>query len=170
MTNPEQVPWSLLTREEAVDPRRRIVDAHHHLYTDDGRRYLLADLLADTRASHNVTHTVFCETRANYHEDGPEELRPVGETEFVAGQARQSEASATRIAGIVGFADLRLGDALDHVLHAHEIAAGGRFRGIRHGMEWDASPDVVPGFKGPPPGLMADEHFRRGVARLGEQG
>ena len=35
-------------------------------------------------------------------------------------------------AGIVGHADLTLGDRVEPVLAAHERAGGGRFRGIRH--------------------------------------
>ena len=67
--------------------------------------------------------------------DGPEPLRPVGETEFVNGIAAMSasgEYGTVRIAaGIVGTADLRLGDAVAAVLDAHIAAGGGRFRGIR---------------------------------------
>ena len=58
-----------------------------------------------------------------YRARGPEEMRPVGETEFVAGVAAMSESGAygpTRVAaGIVGFADLTLGDRVEPVLEAH---------------------------------------------------
>lgn len=160
----DRLKWIALTREEPVDPRRRIIDAHHHLH---GGGYVVADLLADTGAGHNVTHTVFVETMTNYRETGPESLRPVGETEFVAAQARESGA---RIAAIVAFADLRLGAAVEDVLAAHEAAGDGRFRGIRHSTAWDASPDVPAGYMGPAPDLMADKHFRRGLTVLGELG
>ena len=170
MSRPGRTQWLALTREEPVDPHRRIVDAHHHLNPAEDHRYLLDDLISDTRAGHNVTHTVYVETMANYRTAGPEALRPVGETEFAAAQARESESLATRVAAIVPFADLTLGDALDEVLEAHEIAGGGRFRGIRHPAAWDASPEVPAGYMSPPPGLMADDEFRRGVARLGGKG
>jgi L-fuconolactonase len=170
MTEHDHLQWLALTREEPLDARRRIVDAHHHLHDTEGNRYLLDDLISDTRSGHNVTHAVFVETMAGYRQGGPEALRPVGETEFVAAQARESEGRATRIAAIVGFADLTLGDALDEVLEAHEIAGEGRFRGIRHPTAWDADPDVPAGYMNPPPGLMAEESFRRGVARLGAKG
>jgi L-fuconolactonase len=169
MTPPDRLQWLALTREEPVDPQRRIVDAHHHLNPADDHRYLLDDLISDTRAGHNITHTVYVEAMAGYRPEGPEALRPVGETEFVAAQARESDGRATRIAAIVPFADLTLGDGLDEVLDAHEIAGEGRFRGIRHPMAWDASPEVPAGYMNPPPGLMADKGFRRGVARLGDQ-
>jgi predicted TIM-barrel fold metal-dependent hydrolase len=172
MTAPEPADWLSLTREDPVDPRRRIVDAHHHLYTEADPlqgtpRYLVDDLLRDTGAGHNVTETVFVECRAGYRQDGPEALRPVGETEFAVAQAEASKESATRIAAIVGFADLTLGDAVDEVLQAHEMAGRGRFRGIRHRVATD------PGIRrpnAPPRGLLADERFRRGLARMGDLG
>ena len=73
---------------------------------------------------------------AMYRADGPEALRPVGETEFVNGVAAMSASGGygpTRVcAGIVGHADLTLGDRVQAVLEAHLRAGGGRFRGIRH--------------------------------------
>jgi L-fuconolactonase len=170
MTEPDRLEWVTLTKEEPVDPVRQIVDAHHHLHGWENNSYLVDDLISDTRSGHNVTRTVCCETSASYREDGPVPLRPVGETEFFAAQARESDGRATRIAAIVAFADLTLGDGLDEVLEAHEIAGGGRFRGIRHPTAWTASPEVPAGYKDPPPDLMGDEGFRRGVARLGERG
>jgi predicted TIM-barrel fold metal-dependent hydrolase len=170
VTELERLQWLTLTREEPVDRRRQIVDAHHHLLDEDGHRYLLDHLMSDTRAGHNVTHAVFVETMTSYRQAGPEALRSVGETEFVAAQARLSDQRATRIAAIIAFADLTLGDALEEVLEAHEIAGGRRFRGIRHPAAWDANPGVSPGYMNPPPTLMAEENIRRGVARLGERG
>jgi L-fuconolactonase len=35
------------------------------------------------RSGHNVRSTVFIEARAMHRADGPEEMRPVGEVEFV---------------------------------------------------------------------------------------
>ena len=59
-------------------------------------------------------------------------------------------------AGIVGHADLRLGDGVARVLEA-EIAAGdGRFRGIRHSVVWDASEMFSRGRTNSPKGQMAD--------------
>ena len=76
--------------------------------------------------------------------DGPEEFRPVGETEVVNAVAVLSASGAygrpRACAGIVGFADLRAG--LDAVLEAHVAAGGGRFRGIRHIVALDDS--IVP--------------------------
>src|SRR3989442_15771440 len=76
----------------------------------------------------------------------PAEMRPVGETEFVAGIAAMSASGlygATRVAaGIVGFADLTLGDRVEAVLEAQRRAGGGRFRGLRHPAAWDADPVI----------------------------
>jgi L-fuconolactonase len=162
--------WIALTQEEPLDPRRRIIDAHHHLIDAPDRKYLADDLLANTRAGHNVTDVVFVETLAAYRQDGPTKLRSVGETEFVAAQSRQSVREGTRVSAIIAFADLSLGDDVDEVLDAHEQAGEGLFRGIRHATTWDASPEVPVGHARPRQLLMSEKGFRRGVARLGELG
>jgi L-fuconolactonase len=165
--------WLAQAHEAAIDPERPIIDPHHHLWTDaEGRTpYLLADLWSDTGAGHRIEKTVFIECRASYRDDGPEHLRPVGETEFVTRIARASRdgGGGAVIAAIVGHADLRQGAArLREVLQAHEAAAGGLFRGIRHAGACDPHPQAlsIPGRA--PPGLFADADFRAGLALLGE--
>jgi len=165
--------WLALVDEEVVDPDLVIVDPHHHLWRGSRMMgdYVLADLWADTGSGHRVEATVFVECRAQYRTDGPEHLRPVGETEFVAEIAEASNAGdGATIAGIVAFADLRLGDLLDEVLEAHVEAGRGRFRGIRHAISRAEHPEIlmIPGRA--PAGLHADESFRSGVRRLGELG
>ena len=130
-------------------------------------RYAIDDLHADTGDGHRVEHTVFVECRSSYRTDGPDELRPVGETEFVAGVAAADPSGL--IAGIVAHADLRLDD-LDAVLDAHAAAGQGLFRGIRHALSRadGRATLAIPGHA--PEQLFADESFRRGVARLGERG
>jgi predicted TIM-barrel fold metal-dependent hydrolase len=102
--------------------------------------------------------------------DGPEALRPVGETEFVNGIAAMSASGiygSTRIcAGIVGTADLTLGDEVAPVLEAHVQAGGGRFRGIRQGAAWDAAGTAIVNRPMPPPHLYLDAKFRTGFAQL----
>src|SRR5262245_55813943 len=92
-----------------------------------------------------------------FKSEGPEAMRPVGETEFVNGIAAMSASGQygpVRIAaGIVGTADLRLGDAVAEVLDAQLAAGGGRFRGIRLGATWDASAEVPNHRTNPPKGL-----------------
>ena len=122
--------------EPILEPELPIIDTHHHLWERGGHRYLLHEFLDDVRTGHNVLATVFVECDAMYRATGPKEMRPVGQTEFVAGQAAMSDSGhygPTRVAaGIVGFADLTLGDRVEPVLEAHLRAGGGRFRGVRH--------------------------------------
>ena len=87
--------WLALTQEPTLEPEIPICDPHHHFW--DFRtarlpyqRYLLDELTADISAGHNVRSTVFVEARSMYRRDGPEEMRPVGEVEFVQGLAAAS--------------------------------------------------------------------------------
>jgi hypothetical protein len=114
--------------EPILEPELPIIDTHHHLWDRGGWTYLLPELLADLNTGHNIVGTVFEECRSMYRVNGPVEMRPVGEVEFVAGIAAMS-ASGTygpiKVAqGIVGFADLALGDRVQPVLEAL-IRAGG---------------------------------------------
>ena len=166
--------WLNLVREEPIDPDRPIIDPHHHLWTDAFGRtpYLLADLWSDTGSGHRIEKTVFVECRAEYRTEGPDFLKPIGETEFVARIARASRegGGGAVIAGFVGHTDLRAGSQLREVLAAHEQAAQGLFRGIRHAGARDPHPEAlsIPG-RGAE-GLYADPAFRQGVALLGELG
>lgn len=159
--------------EEILEPGLPIVDPHHHLWDHPTHRYLLDELLADTGSGHHVVATVFVECLSMYRAGGPGSLRPVGETEFVNGIAAMSASgrySATRVAaGIVSYADLRLGERAGAVLDAH-LAASARFRGIRHAAGWDASDQVRNSHTNPPPGLYLDAVFRRGFAELAKRG
>ena len=162
--------WLAQVCEEALEPELPICDAHHHLWLDEGHTgwpYTLADLHEDTGSGHNVVRTVFLECGAQYRTDGPEYLRPVGETEFVAAVAHASATSGgAEIAAIVGSADL-LDDHLNDVLDAHEAAGQGRFRGIRYITAQD---DYKPLSMRTPAGVMQDERYLAGVRRLGERG
>lgn len=158
--------WRALVDEAVVDPERRIIDPHHHLWPAGPLPYSLADLLADIRSGHNVEHTVFMECHAAYRSVGPAAFAPVGETEFVAGEARRS---GGLIAGIVGHADLRQAN-LDEILDAHREAGGELFRGIRHALARAEPSDGLMIAGGAPAGLFEDPAFRAGVARLGARG
>ena len=165
--------WLAKVSEDPIDPGETICDPHHHLWAHPTNNYLLPELHRDTGAGHNVASTVFVECMSGYHQDGPEHLRPVGETEFVRPIANASAAADdgnARIGGIVGFADLTLGADVAEVLAAHEEAGGGLFRGIRHAATWDPSPDVHNGHTKPPQHLLVDETFGRGLETLGRMG
>jgi L-fuconolactonase len=159
--------------EDVLEPERPICDPHHHLWDHPGRRYLLDELLADTGSGHNVVATVFVECMSMYRASGPQEMRPVGETEFVNGVAAISASGgfgSTQVAsGIVSFADLALGERVGPVLDAH-LAASPRFRGIRHAAGWEASGQIRNSHTNPPPGLLGDARFRRGFAELAPRG
>ncbi len=162
--------WLRVWDEEILEPEQPIVDPHHHLWDRGGWRYLLHELLEDANSGHNIVATVFLQCRSMHKASGPEELKPVGETEFVDGIAAMSASGGfgpTRVcAGIVGFADLRLGARVREVLEAHVRAGGGRFRGIRHTTAWDADSTIVNPSNVAPPGLLADPSFREGLATL----
>src|SRR6185369_234803 len=159
--------WLALTTEDALEPTLPICDPHHHLWDQQpGRvapRYLIDEILDDVRAGHNVVSTVFIECGAMFKPDGPEALRPVGETEFVNGVAAMSASGVygpSRIAAaIIGTVDLRLGAAAGAVLDAHIAAGGGRFRGIRRACAWDADPSVPNHRTEPGPQLFMREDF-----------
>jgi L-fuconolactonase len=162
--------WLARGKEDIIEPALPIVDPHHHLWDRPGWRYMLDDLLADTNAGHNIVATVFVQCRAFHRAEGPEAMKPVGETEFVNGVAAMSASGgygATKVcAGIVGHADLRNGAATREVLEAHIRAGGGRFRGIRHITTYDPDPEILNPAYTPPQGLMFDKTFREGFACL----
>jgi predicted TIM-barrel fold metal-dependent hydrolase len=166
--------WLALRQEEIIEPGLEIVDPHHHLWDRPGNRFLINELLADTGSGHNIAQTVFIECGSMYRADGPVEMKPVGETEFVNGTAAMSASGQygpTRLCrGIVGHADLRLGDRVARVLEAQIAAGDGRFRGIRHSVTWDASDVLSRGRTNSPKGQMYDSTWRAGFARLAPLG
>ena len=168
--------WLALTQEPTLEPEIPICDPHHHFWDlrperIPYQRYLFYELVADVNCGHNVRSTVFIEARAMYRPDGPVELRPVGEVEFVNGLAA---ASATGLygpcraaAGIVGHADLKRGDRVEPVLEALRAASSNRFRGIRHTVTWDPHPEIDNREK---EGVLATPEYRDGAQVLARMG
>jgi predicted TIM-barrel fold metal-dependent hydrolase len=109
-----------------------------------------------------------------YRASGPDHLRCVGETEFAVGQAAMAASgkyTACRVAqAIVGSADLRLGDRVQHTLEAHVKAANGRFRGVRQRAKWDPDPIVKGPWGEDKPHLYLDSDFSTGLKRLTAMG
>ncbi|MBV8085833.1 MAG: amidohydrolase family protein [Chloroflexi bacterium] len=167
---PVRPEWLALWDEPILEPELPIVDPHHHLWERPDWRYLLHELLADLSTGHNIVATVFLQCRSMHRANGPEELRPVGETEFVNGVAAMSASGgygpSQVCAGIVGYADMRLGARVRDVLEAHQRAGGGRFRGIRHIVAWDEDQNIVNPSNAVPRYLMADQRFREGLKVL----
>jgi L-fuconolactonase len=167
--------WLERRREEIIDPDLPIVDPHHHLVErPEIGRYLLPDLLADIGSGHNITATVYLEWLSMYRASGPAEMRPVGEVEFANGVAAMSAGGGygkTRAcAGIVGFADLALGAAVEKVLEAQIAAGGGRFRGIRFISATHPDQAAWGSAVLRPAGLLMDGRIRAGFARLASLG
>ncbi|MXO90134.1 amidohydrolase family protein [Pontixanthobacter aquaemixtae] len=177
------------TTETIFEPDLPIIDPHHHLWDlrpllpsfpaprhpflesiAGAPYYTFNELLADTQSGHNVIGTVFMECGAFYDAARDDAMKPVGEVEYVNGVAAQGASGLygeyRPCAGIIGHADMMLGDGAREVLEALVAAGNGRFRGIRHQGAWDADPDVLgPPFHAPE-GLLRDDTFRKGVAQL----
>jgi len=141
--------WLALTQEPTLEPDLPICDPHHHFWdlrpgSVPYQRYLLHELNADIYSGHNIRSTVFLEARSMYRAGGPEELRPVGEVEFVQGLAAASASGvygeSRAAAAIMGHADLKLGAGVTPVLEALQAASPNRFRGIRHNITWNTDP------------------------------
>jgi len=171
--------WLALTPEPTLEPELPICDPHHHFW--DFRtaripyqRYLLHELAADINSGHHVRATVFIEARAMYRADGPEEMRPVGEVEFVQGLAAASASGlygpGRAAAAIVGHANLNLGERVAPVLEALRAASPNRFRGIRHSVTWDPHPEVDNTAAHNMKGQLASDQFRAGARVLARMG
>ena len=171
--------WHAQTQEPTLEPELPICDPHHHFWDlrpqrMPYQRYLLHELAADITSGHNVRSTVFIECRSMYRADGPEEMRPVGEVEFVQGLAAASASGiygpAKAAAAIVGHADLHLGDRVEPVLEALQAASPNRFRGIRHSVTWDPHPEVENTAANATEGQLASDKFRAGAKVLAQMG
>lgn len=172
MSSPNYLPvreeWLQRHREDVLEPDLAIVDAHHHFYDRPGWCYLIDEYGADARAGHRVRASVYMQALTRYRASGPEAMKPVGETEYVA---EVTEGSVPRIAaGIVGYADLRQGAAVREVLQAHLQAGHGRFRGVRHLTTWDADSSLANPLTAAPAGLLLDSAYRSGLAQLAPLG
>ncbi len=168
--------WLNKVKEPILEPDLEIIDPHHHLWDFPEHTYLIRELLADTGSGHKVHSTVFLECTACYRNDGPEHLKPVGEVEFANGIAAMSASGAygpTRVAaGIVGFADLRLGAKVEEVLQKSMAAGGSRYKGIRYIASFDdKEPLIHNGHTNPTPHMYRDDaKFHEGFAVLGKLG
>jgi L-fuconolactonase len=171
--------WLALTPEPTLEPEIPICDPHHHFWDFRTQRipyqrYLLHELAADINSGHNVRSTVFIEARAMYRSDGPEEMRPVGEVEFVQGLAAASASGlygpGRAAAAIVGHANLNLGERVEPVLEALQTASPNRFRGIRHSVTWDPNPEVENTAAHNMQGQLASDNFRAGARVLARMG
>ncbi len=165
---PVRETWLQRHREDVLEPALPIVDAHHHVYDRPDWRYLIDEYSADAGSGHAIRASVYMQALTRYRTSGPEELKPVGETEYVA-QATENTVPQLA-AGIVGYADLRLGSAVREVLEAHLEAGRGRFRGVRHLTTWDADASLANPLTAAPRSLLLHGSFRAGLAQLAPLG
>jgi predicted TIM-barrel fold metal-dependent hydrolase len=162
--------WLRSSTETPLDPHTPIVDAHHHLWDRAGHTYLPQQFETDA-SGHQLQASVYVECRSNYLEQGLEALKPVGETQYVAKLVadRLVTQQANLCAGIVGFADLSLGDEVEAVLQAHEGAGQGRFKGIRYATAWDADPAIHAAYPSHA-GMLRETKVQAGARRLAHWG
>jgi L-fuconolactonase len=173
-TNQTRDTWLGQVREDILEPGLPIIDPHHHLWdarTEPMPRYVLEDVLDDMDSGHTIKATVFLQCASMYRTTGPEALRPVGETEFVNGIAAMSASGnygPTRIAaGIVGYADLLLGAAVEDVLLAHKQVGGGRFKGVRFSTGAHGDVAIRKHIRRPvPEKLLGDPRVRAAFGKL----
>ena len=167
--------------EPVLEPDRPIVDAHHHLW--DLRRittepfasfrqkvYLCEEITNDIeRCGHNIVQTVFAQCLAFYRAEGPDELKCVGETEFVRGIVAMSQSGlygSTRLcSGLFGGADLRLGSAVERVLQAH-LEASPNFRGIRSRFPHELGDQFLQGYAMLQKHKLSFDHYSPDFERL----
>jgi L-fuconolactonase len=165
--------WLERHAEQILEPERGIIDAHHHLWEEPGNRYLADEFGADLASGHRIEATVFVQAHFGYRRSGPEEMKPVGETEAVVAMvesAPPARRAGSIAAGIVGFADLTLGSRVEAVLEAHLAAGRGRFKGVRHSVARDSNfPDGIV-LRPAPAGLLADRRYRAGLEVLARHG
>ncbi len=168
---PPREEWLSLHHEDALEPEQPILDAHHHLWSREGSRYLTRELLSDLDTGHRIVGTVFVECRSMYRQEGPAHLKPVGEVEFVDSVAAMAEAGNRSgiCSGIVGHCNLAEKGCAGPALEAMKEASP-RLRGIRQVSAWDADGAFHHPAVDRPPGLLLDKEFRAGFSCLGKLG
>ena len=168
--------WLAQTPEETLEPEIPICDPHHHFWVDRPepvlyQRYLLPELSSDVGSGHNVKSTVFIEVRCEYRTDGPDEMKPVGEVEYIQtiadAAASGSQGPTKAAAGIIGHADLKLGEGVRPVLEAMQAASPNRFRGVRHSVGYDESPELA---NRDIKGALGTDGYRAGAKVLADMG
>jgi L-fuconolactonase len=168
--------WLAQTPEETLEPGIPICDPHHHFWVarpepEHYQRYLLPELSADVNSGHNVRSTVFIEVRCEYRKHGPDDMKPVGEVEYIqtiADESASGKFGATKAAtAIIGHADLKLGEGVRPVLEAMQAASPNRFRGVRHSVGWDESPELA---NRDIKGALGTEGYRAGAKVLSDMG
>lgn len=167
---PQQHPsWWQIGSEPVREPELPIFDAHFHLLARAGRaRYLLDEFQADVAAGgHRIIGSLFIESGANYLAEGPEELRSVGQADWLADLIAGDERGQVIRGMLGGDVDFLRGSAVSEVLDAHIEAGRGLVRGFRDRVSWSSDP----GFRRHGvPGRMAMPSYQDGVRQLADRG
>ncbi len=148
--------------EPILEPDLPVVDAHHHLFDRPALRYLMEDYLRDAASGHRVVASVYVETR----------VLALGEVEFANAVGTLCASGAygpTRsCAAIVGYADMRQGDAVAQLLDRAVAMAPDRFRGVRQPcLEFRNPAAYRYSSNPPPPGTLESPGFRQAFRHLG---
>lgn len=153
--------------EAALEPDLPIIDTHFHFLDLPGFHYMAEDWAHEQAASgHRIVGSVYAEAQTGYRTDGPAALKPVGEVDLVV---RETQARPGMAMGIVGHADLMLGDAVEETLAAQVTAGQGRFKGIRYALASDPDPGIIVHHQ-PPAGWAASAKFHAGLRVLQKMG
>ncbi|WBU53978.1 amidohydrolase [Paracoccus sp. SCSIO 75233] len=159
--------WLALAREEVLAPDQPILDAHHHLWDRPEGRYIANDFQQDAQDGHDIRASIYVQCRTGYRSDGPVEFQPLGEVETILDWSANRPAHPV---GIVGFADLQLGDAVRPVLEELVAAGRGKLRGIRNTTAYHPDPAVRSNPRPAPDGLLRSDAFHAGAAAVAESG
>src|ERR1044071_2178043 len=127
MDPPIRHDWLARWQEEIIEPDLPIVDPHHHLWdVPDWDTRYLHD---DLLADLNSGHNIIA-------------------TVFLQCWSMHKASGPEAMQPV--------GERVKEVLEAHIRAGGGRFRGIRHSVAWDAS---IPASSASPPHLLMDPAY-----------
>jgi len=164
--------WLATLQEEVLEPALPIVDPHHHLWKHGDFAYLMPEFSEDLASGHNIVATVYAECHSMYRKGGSDELRSLGETEFVRGQAAMSASGLfgnSRACDVMfGNVDLTLGSAVEPILEQHIEASGHRFRGIRLSSCWHEDSKI--GNVAAGPNLLIDPRVYEAVKVVSSMG
>lgn len=154
--------WLNLTVEKVMDPELPICDSHHHLRRSLDQRYLAADFLRDASGGHYIKQSIVIQSDLNLQKGLEGGMTPVEETEFIIRDICSIKSDIEVAAGIVGFADLTLGNEVAPILESHLAAGKNRFRGIRFIPLRNYGNIETPKIKS----LLSDTNFQEGLTNL----
>lgn len=170
---------SAMLVEDPLFPEVPVIDGQHHLVdrVSDAiapvlglRRFLIDDYVDYLGTGHSVIASIVVEGRSMYRAAGPVSRRPVGETEFLNGQAAMAASGLYGPclvgAGIVASLDFRLGGDVDALIEAHMAAAPQRLKGFRQSALWDADPSILGNIFDGGEGLYRQKAFIAGFRRF----